>query len=119
MRSRAELSRLALALGGLPVLGCLPGSPTARAGIRYGDVLLAIDGKRTATWDDFLEARGACGSAFTARIFRDGAEFNVHIQLRPTPASSPMQLLDELIAMRIIDDGGGFDDGGAAGESLN
>ena len=104
MRSRAELSRLAVALGGLPILGCLPGSPAARAGVRYGDVLLAVDGKPTATWDDFLEARGACVASFTARIFRDGTELDVEIQLRPTSPSSPTALLDELLAMRIVDD---------------
>jgi S1-C subfamily serine protease len=107
MRSLVDLSRLAAALGGLPVLGCLEGSSAAEAGIRYGDVLLAVDGIGTGTWDDYLTARGQAQGRFIARIFRDGAEFEVEIELRP-PTRSPMEVLGELIergiAPRPIDD---------------
>jgi S1-C subfamily serine protease len=98
MRSRKELAVLAAALGGLPVLGCLPGSPTERAGVRYGDVLLAIDGKPTATWDDFIEARNACGARFTARIFRDGVELDFDIELATTAPRAPLELLRQIAA---------------------
>ncbi len=101
MRSRAELSRLASALGGLPVLGCLEGSPAAEAGVRYGDVLLAIDGTQTPTWDDFLSARRAARKGFIARIFREGAELDVAVTLRGGPLRSPLDVLFELHQRRL------------------
>lgn len=95
MLSRNDLSRLATALGGLPVLGCLDGSPAAGAGVRYGDVLLAVDGVPTPSWDEFLEVRARCQGSMLARIFRDGVERDVHIELRPS-TKSPLELIGEL-----------------------
>ncbi len=95
MLSRTDLSRLATVLGGIPVLGCLDGSPAAEAGIRYGDILLAIDGVATSTWDDFIEVRGRCRDRMLARIFRDGVEREIDIELRPSN-KTPMTLLGEL-----------------------
>jgi S1-C subfamily serine protease len=114
MRSRTELSRLAAALGGLPVLGCLDGSPAAEAGVRYGDVLLAIDGTPTASWDDYLLARGRCNGRFVARLFREGEELEIAVELRPT-ARTPLEALGELVARRVLDpaadEAGGSSDG--------
>ncbi len=95
MRSRVDLSRLAAALGGLPILGCLEGSSAAQAGVRYGDILLAVDGSPTETWDDFLRVRGKCRDRLVARIFRDGTELEVSIELRPS-TRSPLELLAEV-----------------------
>jgi S1-C subfamily serine protease len=101
MRSRADLARLAAALGGLPVLGCLEGSPAAEAGVRYGDVLLAINGNSTATWDDFIEARRVASKGFTARIFREGTELDIAVSQRTGPLPSPLEMLLELHQRRV------------------
>jgi S1-C subfamily serine protease len=95
MLSRSDLSRLASTLGGLPVLGCLAGSSAANAGVRYGDVLLAVDGIPTPTWGEFLEARSKCKGTMLARIFRNGAEHEIELELRP-PSKSPLELIAEL-----------------------
>lgn len=95
MLSRSDLSRLATVLGGIPVLGCLEGSAAAEAGIRYGDVLLAVDGVTTSTWDEFLEVRGRCRDRMCARIFRDGLEQEIEIELRPA-TKTPFELIGEL-----------------------
>lgn len=95
MLSRSDLSRLAATLGGLPVLGCLEGSPAAEAGVRYGDILLAVDGVTTSTWDEFLQVRGRCNGRMLARIFRDGVERDVDIELRAS-TKSPLELVSEL-----------------------
>jgi S1-C subfamily serine protease len=76
-----DLGELARTLGGLPVHGCLPGSPAERAGVRFGDVLLSVDGQPTPTWDAYLEARHHSGPSIRLRLFRDGVEFEVDVEL--------------------------------------
>lgn len=101
MLSPTELARLATALGGLPILGCLAGSPAEGAGIRYGDILLAVDGIPTTSWDDFLNARARCQRSFVARVFREGVEFDVPLTLRPS-AAKPLEVLEELQTRGIL-----------------
>lgn len=100
MLSRSDLSRLATVLGGLPILGCLEGSPAAEAGVRYGDILLSIDGVPTSSWDDFLEVRSQCKGRMLARIFRDGVERDLDIELRMS-TKSQHELIDELQAQGV------------------
>ncbi|MET0386281.1 MAG: PDZ domain-containing protein, partial [Polyangiales bacterium] len=87
--------RLATALGGLPILGCLAGSPADGAGIRYGDILLSIDGMPTASWDDFVRARSRCAGQLRLRVFRQGTEFDVSVALRAA-AKTPFEIVEEL-----------------------
>jgi C-terminal processing protease CtpA/Prc len=77
-----DLVALARALGGVPVFGCLPGSPADLAGIGYGDVVLSIDGHPTPSWDAYLAARERSGPAMRVRLFRDGIEREVDLVLR-------------------------------------
>ena len=92
-----DLMELARALGGLPVFGCLVGSPAEQAGIRYGDVLLAVDGMPTRTVDDYLAARSRSGRTIVVRIFRAGAELDVELGLRdPLQASEVAAGLPDL-----------------------
>jgi S1-C subfamily serine protease len=91
----SELSRLATVLGGVPIPGCLEGSPAARAGIRYGDVVLSINGVPTASWTDFFQARRRRNShVVTARVFRQGTEFEVTLEL-PAQTRSPRHVLEQ------------------------
>lgn len=73
---------LARALEGLPIFGCLPGSPADRAGIRYGDVLLAVDDVPTRTVDDYLAVRKRSGPSIRVRVFRAGTEMEIDLVLR-------------------------------------
>lgn len=95
MLSPSDLARLATALGGLPILGCLSGSPAAEAGIRYGDILLSVDGVPMASWDDYLRVRSRSHGEMHARVFRQGLEFDVNIALEPS-TRSPQGILEEL-----------------------
>lgn len=92
MLQLSELSRLATVLGGIPIPGCLAGSPAARAGIRYGDVLLSIDGRPTPSWTDFLEAR-RLSNRVTVRVFRQGAEFDIVMEL-PIATRTPRHVME-------------------------
>jgi len=97
--SWSELSKLAGALNGLPVLGCLAGSPAEQAGVKYGDVLLSVDGKPTTSWDDFILARREAKGQFTVRLFRAGEELELVVPLRQVAARTPAELLAELLGM--------------------
>lgn len=81
MITRSKLSQLAAGLAGLPVYGCLPGSPAAEAGVRYGDVLLSVDGQSTPSWDAYLAARAQSGKSIRLKLFRDGRQFEVDLTL--------------------------------------
>lgn len=95
MLTPTELARLATALGGLPILGCLSGSPAEDAGIRYGDILLSLDGLPTSSWDEFLHARTRAGRMIAVRVFRQGQELDMALELRVSDRT-PAQVLDEL-----------------------
>lgn len=99
MISRSDLSRLADALNGLPILGCLDGSPAAQVGIRYGDILLAVNDRPTKTWSDFIEARSASPGEFRARVFRGGEELELELTVTPGQrgSHSPLSLLGEVL----------------------
>ena len=82
MIRKATLVEIAMRLNGLPVFGCLPGSPAALAGVRYGDVLLAVDGQPTPTWDAYIRERQRSGEVILLRLFRDGAELEIAVPLK-------------------------------------
>jgi C-terminal processing protease CtpA/Prc len=87
IQSRKQLAQLATALGGVPVWGCLPGSAAARLGMRYGDVILSVNGRPTPNVDDYIEARNDRPDGLLVVIFRDGREHTLEVSLegRPTP----------------------------------
>ncbi|MFT3692705.1 MAG: PDZ domain-containing protein [Kofleriaceae bacterium] len=95
MQSSEQLTKLAIALGGLPVLGCRPGSPAARAGVRYGDVLLTVNGIKTPDWATYIEARAVKKGEMTLQVFRSGEELELAMVF-DTHAPNPQDWLDYL-----------------------
>jgi regulator of sigma E protease len=57
-----------------PIAGqVIPGKPAARAGIKAGDIVRSIDGKKIEYWDQFVEAlRGSGGKTLQLEIDRKG-----------------------------------------------
>jgi S1-C subfamily serine protease len=90
LTKRSDLARIAQTLGGLPVYGCPVGSSAERAGVRWGDVLLSVDGRPTPTWTSYVDARQASGETLRLRLFRNGEEFEVDLVLDPDPLQDPM-----------------------------
>jgi len=92
MLAPADLTRLATDLGGLPILGCLAGSPAGNAGLCYGDIILSINGLSTGSWSDFFQARRQITGQISVRVFRQGVEFDAALEL-PVTADSPREVL--------------------------
>ena len=103
MQDRNELTKLATALGGLPVLACRPGSPAAVAGVRYGDILLTVNGVKTPDWTAFIEARSLDKHVMRIELFREGETLHLEFELSPStaPVDTPA-LLAEILAERIV-----------------
>lgn len=93
MLGPSSLTRIATALGGLPILGCGQGSPARVAGLRYGDIVLSLNGISTASWSDFFQARRQSTGDVVVRVFRNGVELEMPMALSPR-ASTPREVLD-------------------------
>jgi hypothetical protein len=72
--------------------------------MRYGDILLAVNGIPTASWNDFLQARARSDGQLLARVFRQGIEFDLSLTLRASDAT-PLEVLAEL-QVRGVSSGG-------------
>ena len=94
-----DLERLAEALGGMSILGCLPGSPGDLAGLRYGDVLLEVNGKLTPDLGAYLEAIRERRTLMSIRVFRNGIELRLDLQLPERPPSmAAHEVLDGVLS---------------------
>jgi S1-C subfamily serine protease len=77
MLDRDTTERLAEIYEGIPILGVLPRSPAALAGVRVGDILLEVNGVRTREVDSYLNAKGWRGGVMTVRVARAGEEIEL------------------------------------------
>ncbi|NWG53109.1 MAG: trypsin-like peptidase domain-containing protein [Hydrogenophilaceae bacterium] len=86
--SQALTRRLGLkTTSGVLVIAIVEGGPAHEAGVRVGDVVLALDGEITATVDDIhrLLTRETIGKRLKLRVLRDGAlvELTLTVSARP------------------------------------
>ncbi len=103
MVPKSTIFQLAKALDGIPVLGCLDGTPAAKAGVRYGDILLSVNGMRTRSFGDYVEAKALRLDGMTVVIFRSGVETPVELEYKSDRASiNPATLLAELAGKRLL-----------------
>jgi len=70
--------------GQLLIDGIVPGTPAQNAGLRQGDVILAMDGQTVDSHEALLQARSKrqAGDAFVLAILRDGARLEVPAQFK-------------------------------------
>lgn len=95
------------------MLGTLSGTPAARAGIRYGDVLISVNGMRTKTVGDYVEAKALRNDGMDIVVFRAGTErLEALTYDEPGAPVDPAAILAELVTLRIIGDG--IDEGGGS-----
>ena len=106
MIARESLFQLAKALGGLPILGCVSGTPAALAGVRYGDILLEVNGRPTRTFADYLAAKALRSDGMSIVVFRAGEQRPFAFEYDPNRGPiDPTSMLAELIASRIVPGG--------------
>ena len=93
--NREQLGKLAETLQGVPVWGCLPGSRGQAAGLRYGDVVLSVNGQRTSDAAAYLAARRLRGDGMSLEVFRDGETHTVNLHFeQSTEATSEEKMRD-------------------------
>ena len=105
MMNREQLAKLAESLGGIPVWGVLPGSASQRCGVRYGDVIISVNGIKTSNADEYVEARNARRDGADVVIFRDGREVLLRLRFDEAGAPTPdrvLQVARELAAARLL-----------------
>jgi S1-C subfamily serine protease len=101
MIRKRSVFALAKALDGVPVLGTLAGTPAAKAGIRYGDVLLSVNGMRTRTVADYIEAKALREDGMEVVVFRAGVEHQNDLAYEERVQIDPQKLISELMTLRI------------------
>lgn len=101
MISRKQLEEIAATVQGIPVWGCLPGSSAAEAGVRYGDIVLEVNGVLTPSINEYLAARALRQDGIALRLFRNGDELSVYVEFRP-PADTLEALTEQLADGRYL-----------------
>jgi S1-C subfamily serine protease len=77
--SQQVVAKIAKIYGGMPLVACLPDSPAARAGLRWGDIVVAVNGLPTPDAEAFAKARAAREGSALVRFVRDGREQEVEL----------------------------------------
>ena len=84
MISRKQLEEVAATVGGVPIFGCLPRSSAEQAGVRYGDIVLSVNGVRTHDLDEYLAARSLREDGLALNVLRAGRELSLFVEFRPS-----------------------------------
>jgi len=79
MISRKQLEEIAATVRGVPIFGCLPRSTADAAGVRYGDIVMCVNGVRTHGLDEYLAARALRDDGIELRILRGGQELELFV----------------------------------------
>jgi S1-C subfamily serine protease len=67
-----EIARIAKLLKGIPVWEVLPDSAAELAGVRFGDIIVRVNGVQTPTFQKFLAAGEIHLEHLEFEVFRDG-----------------------------------------------
>ena len=79
------------------------GSPAARADLREGDILIAIENRSIVSDDDYQTAMGGftAGDTLTCRIRRDEAAVKIHVTSSEFPAPLALELGYRLLGIHV------------------
>jgi S1-C subfamily serine protease len=83
MISRKQLEEIAATVEGVPIFGCLPRSTADSAGVRYGDIVLSVNGVRTKSIEQYMAGRARRADGMELRILRAGQELSLFVAFGP------------------------------------
>ena len=86
-------------MSGIPILGCLPGSPAEQVGLQYGDILLSVNGQAVTSIMDFLRVRAEATDMLEVIVQRGNRILELTMDLREAKKRSPADLLGSLLKM--------------------
>ena len=79
LTSAANIAEMAKIYQGMPYVSSLPGSPAEKAGLRWGDIVLSVNGVPTPDASAFIAARTKRDNGATIRFVRHGVENEVEL----------------------------------------
>lgn len=90
---------------GIIVKGVEPAGPGAKAGVREGDILIAINRIKTGSVNDYENAMRSFGSGdvIQLHIKRDGDELKIPVTAAVFPEKLAMQLSLRLLGVKVVD----------------
>ncbi len=93
--NRAQLQRIASTLGGIAVWSTAENSLARAAGLRYGDVILSVNGQPTPRVGAYFRAKALSAERMTLTYFRLGRTHYVSVPISrvssPPAAESSIQ----------------------------
>lgn len=74
---------------GAVIYGVVPGGPAAKAGIKEGDIVLAIDGTKIENPDTLIKTvqKKKIGSKLEVKVFRKGKTLTINVEAAERPAN--------------------------------
>lgn len=100
MNFRQKLERMAEIYNGIAIFSVDIGSTTHRAGVRAGDILVAVNGRRVRKLAEYASARKLSEELLELVVVRDGREIKLWAghqpaQKRTLPPPPPMAATEE------------------------
>lgn len=94
MNFRNNLERIAEIYGGIAIFSVDPGSATHRAGVRAGDVLVSVNGRRVRRLSEYATARGLRKDVLELVVVRDGRTLTLWAGIHGIPAPKAVPRAD-------------------------
>ena len=88
MNFRNNLERIAEIYGGIAIFSVDPGGTTHRAGVRAGDVLVSVNGRRVRRMSEYAMARGLRKELLELVVVRDGRTLTLWAGIHASPSAA-------------------------------
>ncbi len=104
MAFRENLERMARIYEGVAIFSVERGSTTHRAGVRAGDILMSVNGRRIRHHSEYSDARRLRSECIELVVMRQGRELRLwatSTRRQPATAEDPIETRTESPAQRI------------------